>query len=330
MSVVEVDTTHHITTSEEFAASIPTLVGFMPLQSLVIVMLQKSRVVVTMRIDLPQEWDSALADVQSTIFRIGADEVLVAVLTDRGEEALPFTSEVSGLMLSLNVHGVGTRDALLIENGRYWSYICPSDSCCSAQGEFITGWAFADETSESNDRAGVVAKFALKEDGQPSAAVVRQVVKELSHDPLKRAVHAWQCLERLERDADLSETGSAGDSLRAAIQLSMLDVRCRDFVLGKIASSDSGRSLAMALADVALRSSTEVQKLMCGAAAAALMATCDSTLPASCLADHAGDDSLAVLVMGSIRSAFPPGEIAQVLRDSMPIVLKQLNVKESA
>ena len=62
-----------ITTPAELAASIPSLLGFAPADSIVAVFLDHNCVIVTMRCDLAQIWAELTEAVIATGHQVGAD-----------------------------------------------------------------------------------------------------------------------------------------------------------------------------------------------------------------------------------------------------------------
>ncbi len=317
-----------ISTPHEFAATLPALVGFVPESSFVIVMLRESQVIVTMRCDLPENWETAIEEITGTILRLDADEVLVAVATHHRIGVKPFEAEISDFIANLSLHSVPVREAILVDQGRFWSYLCTVDGCCPVEGNVINPNVSAIELSEEVSREDVTARYALREDLQPSAEVMDQVIDELDADPLQRAERSWDAVQQLAKDPELSDLGTAGDVLRAYVQLAFLDVRARDYVLGQVVSSDDPEPFVEVITDTALRSSKEVRARMCGTAAAALAATECSTVPASCLAELAGNDSLAELVKAGISTGFSPASLSEIFRDALPIVIHQLAGEE--
>ncbi len=320
-----------ISTPHEFAATLPALVGFVPESSFVIVMLRESQVIVTMRCDLPENWATAVEEITGTILRLGADEVLVAVATQHRIGVKPFEAEISDFIANLSLHSVPVIEAILVDQGRFWSYLCTVDGCCSIDGTVINPNASAIELSEEVSREDVTARYALRDDLQPPAEVMDRVIdelEELDDNPLQRAERSWDAVQQLAKDPELSGLGTAGDVLRAYVQLAFLDVRARDYVLGQVVSSDNPQPLVAVITDTALRSSKEVRARMCGTAAAVLAATECSTVPASCLAELAGNDSLAELVKAGISTGFPPASLSEIFRDALPIVIRQLAGEE--
>jgi len=318
-----------IPTPRQFAAMLPALVGFTPESSLVVVMLRESQVIVTMRCDLPGNWATATEEITGTILRLGADEVLVAVATHHRIGAKPFEVEIKDFIANLSLHSVPVREAILVDQGRFWNYLCTVDDCCPVDGTVISFSNSVIEVSEDVSREDVAERYALRADLQPPAETMDQVIDELDGDPLQRAERSWDAVQQLVTEPELSGLGTAGDVLRAYVQLAFLDVRARDYVLGQVASLNDPEPFVDVLTDTALRSAAEVRSRMCGTAAAVLAATQCSTVPASCLAELAGNDSLANLVKEGIRGGFPPASLNEIFRDALPVVIRQLATEDT-
>ena len=318
-----------IPTPRQFAAMLPALVGFTPESSLVVVMLRESQVIVTMRCDLPGDWATVTKEITGTILRLGADEVLVAVATHHRIGAKPFEAEIKDFIANLSLHSVPIREAILVDQGRFWNYLCTVNDCCPVDGTVISFSNSVIEVSEDVSREDVAKHYALRADLQPPVEIMDQVIDELDGDPLHRAERSWDAVQQLAKDPELSGLGTAGDVLRAYVQLAFLDVRVRDYVLGQVASLNDPEPFVDVLTDTALRSAAEVRSRMCGTAAAVLAATQCSTVPASCLAELAGNDSLANLVKEGIRGGFPPASLSEIFRDALPVVIRQLATEDT-
>ena len=328
MSVTQVERTT-ISTPHQFAATLPALVGFTPEESVVIAMLRDSKLVVTMRCDLPEDWESAVEEIIDTIQRIEADEVLVAVVTNHAGSEMPCEVEISNFISDLSLHNIPVSAAILVDQGRFWDYLCTVNDCCPTEGKVINSSDSVMPMPGNLSREEVAARYALLEDLQPPAEVMDLVIDELDADPLLRAERAWDAIEQLGKEPELNGLGTAGDLLRAYVQLAFRDVRVRDYALGQVVSSEDPTPFVDVITDVALRSGDLVRPRMCGAASAVLAATQRSTVPASCLANLAGKDSLAELVKAGIVGGFPPASLSEIFLDALPIVIAQLEGKES-
>lgn len=112
------------------AASVPYLLGFQPVESLVVIGLEIDRLVFTMRMDLqaPHLDASLVAEVVSRMANY--PEVIVVIYTDEdSRNGLPRRGLVAGLLEELHI-----REALLVSEGRVWSYLCSVPGCCPSDG----------------------------------------------------------------------------------------------------------------------------------------------------------------------------------------------------
>jgi hypothetical protein len=137
----------------EIAAALPVLLGFRPQESVVLVSLtgpSGGRVGLTVRGDLPPP-DGAAAAAAALVRSVGTDDpcgVLVAVVSeapdvpsagraangDGGPPGLPHRALVRELVVALAADGVPVREALLVRDGRWWSYDCPHPCCAPGAG----------------------------------------------------------------------------------------------------------------------------------------------------------------------------------------------------
>lgn len=124
-----------VTSTAGIAAAIPYLLGFHPSESLVLVGLEPPRdqMVFSMRLDLPQDGTTAFAGFVADRMRAtGFNRVVLAVFTDERFDFpdLPRRRLIEELLELLEV-----REALLVQNGRYWSYLCEDNNCCPPRGQ---------------------------------------------------------------------------------------------------------------------------------------------------------------------------------------------------
>lgn len=315
-----------ITSPAELAASVPSLLGFSPADSLVAVFLDRNCVIVTMRCNLDNVCSGLSEAVIATGRQVGADAVVLAIYNTRLDRPW-LRDQILQLCEWLEAADLTVRDALRIEGSRWWSYLC-QEACCPAEGTAIdrsldrlqVGPAFP-------ERADIAAQYRRRLDEAPSASSVREATKGLAVNAKQRAEEAWNALQTLCKAPDRPKREK--DVARALLQLSCLDVRCRDFVIGMTFRSDNPSELVQAFLSAALRAHDETLPRMAGAAAALLAATESSSIPASCLVELAGDDSLAALVGQSIRAAVPPAVYAEILRESLAETMAALDSAEA-
>jgi Domain of unknown function (DUF4192) len=142
-----------------FLAIVPHLLGFHPERSMVIVGLdaRRGRVVLAFRYDLPDPPDAA----ESTEIAQHAAEVLanrriktaIAAGYGPGRLVTPVAESVRSALVGA---GIGLRDLLRVEDGRYWSYVCQDPRCCPAEGVPFDGSGHP--AAAALDAAGMTAR----------------------------------------------------------------------------------------------------------------------------------------------------------------------------
>ncbi|MBV9369216.1 MAG: DUF4192 domain-containing protein [Frankiales bacterium] len=126
---------------EDLAGALPHLLGFPPVESLVLVALQGPRgeLTFTLRLDLPGPDDlDAVAEMCAARMEAAtADAVVAFVVTEAPEPAngqLPGTDLVEALQRAADMP---LRDAFLLRGDRMWSYVCTDPRCCPAEGRRV-------------------------------------------------------------------------------------------------------------------------------------------------------------------------------------------------
>lgn len=139
------------TSPAQVLSAVPYLLGFHPRQSLVVLCLDavSSWVRMTMRMDLPDpSWHRRLADeVAIRVAREGPGSI-VLLCYDDGEppagrdvhgRTLPRQDLVDAIAERLADSPAGVLDAVLVNDGRWWSYLCADPACCPPDGAALPG-----------------------------------------------------------------------------------------------------------------------------------------------------------------------------------------------
>lgn len=122
-------------------ATVPYLLGFHPEQSLVPVLLDENRVVLTLRLDiehLVEEPGRTREFLAEQVERTGATAVLFVGYTDRPDPAV--TEALEGLSISFEAEALVRTDApevvdaVHVAAGRYRSVTCRDTTCCPDEG----------------------------------------------------------------------------------------------------------------------------------------------------------------------------------------------------
>ena len=323
MSTMQLPTLR-ITSAADLVAAMPTLIGFTPEESLVIVFLKRDVVTLTTRLDLGEITHELNDFVVTTGNRVQADAALIATYTSDASDPWSHRFLIQGTSAALNDAGIDVRDALSVIGDRYWSYTCLDPLCCDPSGmEFSTASLGSEVVSTS--RSDIVVRYTARPELSPTSGLLEQAELESDPDMFMRATHAWDVLKCL---TDFGRTGTespATDLFRSQFMVWCQHVHVRDFVMCSLAAGEGqADDMVDAIADLALCSPVELRPRLAGMAAALLAAFGHSSVPASCLVELAEDDSLAQLVNESIKTAVPPQAMRNMLAQGLPEVLKAI------
>lgn len=304
-------------TPRQFAASLPALVGFTPTKSLVVAMVQRSQLLVTMRVGLDHDWEEIAQHVISTVRNVDADAVLIAVCDD--SDWRDFRFRIRALKQALEAGSITVLEALYVQGDRYWTY---TGANTGPDGTRIFESDGLLPKPDNATREDLVDRYTLRPQDQPSAAAYEAAQATLTGSPRECAESTWEALQCLASGVD------EHDLLRATVQVGCQDVRTRDLVLARLMTAEHQQLLLDALVDAAVTATPNLAPRICGAAAAAMAALNGSSVPASALIVHAGDDSLAELVRRGISSGVNPKALREVFTSALGLVEAQLNEKE--
>ncbi len=230
----------------EIVAAVPYLLGFQPVESVVVLSLRgaRRRVGLILRGDLPSGdvAADALAAMAEHIARDGAAEAVVVIYADDETGMWPL------LRPALEDRGVRVREALRVSAGRWWSYLCGSERCCPTEGTPVvpaTETGGPSRVAAQLVHAGMAAlpsREALAETIRPDSGVrllameqaVERRVSELAgqlanRGALTRQRAAWRSqLTAVLRDRLEGAYVPLGDDVAASLLLAVLDLPTRD------------------------------------------------------------------------------------------------------
>jgi hypothetical protein len=121
----------------DLLAAVPFVLGFGPKDCLVVLGLMppRGRVAGALHVDLPgpPDPDSAAAITAHLLGVLAAQRVTTALVIGYGRGSL-ITPLADAARVAAPRLGVGLKDVLRVQDGRYWSYLCTEPSCCPADG----------------------------------------------------------------------------------------------------------------------------------------------------------------------------------------------------
>lgn len=320
-----------LSSTEDVLGAVPYLVGFHPADSLVVIGLRgnppRSRLHLTVRWDLPLA-DPGLGRVVPLLAQEGITQVVVV-----GYGPGPLVTPAVDLAVALFRHGdITLVEALRVEGGRYWSYLCSRADCCPIDGtpyERKAGAVAAQaavqglvalpdrETLErSLDSVGGSARLAMR---RATARVTREMRDRLAGrgDGEFVAEFVAEGMARVHSAIDLYASGGRLDDEAAArLGLDLAVIRIRDEAWALAVGGT--RSVHLGLwRDLTRR--LEPRFVTPAASLLGVVAWCggDSALAGIALArarDIDPDYSMANLLTHALRHLLPP----EVLNSRMP------------
>ena len=260
----------------ELAAAVPHLIGFRPRESLVAVSLREgagssargSRVGLTARVDLPSAplRRPLVAHLVGAVLTDAPSAVVLIVVSEEPDEVgaapvvggrpggdapgavaeLPHRAVVREALLGFTDAGVPVHDAVLVRQGRWWSYDCAEDCCMPGAGTplpagtspLAAASALAGEVVE-DERAALERRIAPV--GFLSAAGMVQACDEVGIEVAERldrlgeetvARESWALLEDAVRRVAPGTVRALPDREVARLAWGLLDEDVRDRAMG--------------------------------------------------------------------------------------------------
>lgn len=230
-------------------ASLPVRLGFVPTESLVVMCCHepRGRAGLTLRLDLPPERHETICaeEIERRVRHERATRVVLAVYTDEKDGSTrPRVALVEDLCERFD--DLVVTEALLVREGRFWSYLCDLPQCCPPDGTAVDAAAEAaplmllkaetvlEGRSTFPDRAALEASLAgpVARSGEAARQRCKRAEGHLATlvDTEGRGITALmavaQWTEVLERFTD--PPGELSDEEAAALAVSLSDKLVRD------------------------------------------------------------------------------------------------------
>jgi hypothetical protein len=116
----------------DVVAAVPYLIGFHPADSVVVLACDRTQGAFAVRLDLTAH-DALLDHIAGLVARRKPEAVIVAGYG----AAARVTPMVDRVRDRLAAQGVPLREALRVEDGRFWSYLCSDSTCCPPEGTYV-------------------------------------------------------------------------------------------------------------------------------------------------------------------------------------------------
>lgn len=116
----------------DLLAVVPYLLGFHPADSVVLLALRGREIIFQVRADLPDPRD--VPDLSSRLAAVVRRQAPTSAIVLGYGSGARLTPLVLGVRAAVEAAGIPVLDALRVEDGRYWSYLCAVPSCCPPDG----------------------------------------------------------------------------------------------------------------------------------------------------------------------------------------------------
>lgn len=324
---------------DDLLREVPALLGFVPQQSLVAVLLDRSTLRCTLRWDLEHDLTEQAIRLIGVAHRAEADGAILAIYAEIPHE--PFLALAMNRAADLlEEQGIAVHDLLWVSQGRWGSYLCAQPTCCPEDGRPLP------VTTPHLE----VVRVA---DGRPAVATSREAVHaalEVQPEPEDSSAYRWATEALLDRPkgevADLavralsrlctSEPPAPRDSTqvatsRALLVLAVQDIAVRDFVIGSIAADceDVGAA-AEAVTQAALCAPERLRAAMAATAMAVVALDGQSSVALWRMHELAEGQSLAALLAAAVEAGFPPHEVRDLFASTLADVRGQLDELDPA
>jgi hypothetical protein len=160
----------------DVVSAIPYLIGFHPADSVVVLVCDRTQGTCAMRLDLATH-EALLEHAADLVARRRPDAVILAGYGAPGR----VTPAMERLRGHLRTRAVPVRDALRVEEGRFWSYLCTDLTCCPPEGTYV------DVTTNPATTAAIAAGMVALPDRRGLERSLAWSDTTEMHDALARA-----------------------------------------------------------------------------------------------------------------------------------------------
>jgi hypothetical protein len=162
----------------DVVAAVPYLIGFHPADSVVVLACDKTQGAFAVRLDLTAH-DALLDHIATLVARRRPEAVIVAGYGP----AATVTPMVDRVRDRLTAQGVPLREALRVEDGRFWSYLCSDTACCPPEGTYV------DVSTSPVAAAAIAGGMVALPDRRDLERMVEPTGGEPMHQAIARAEH---------------------------------------------------------------------------------------------------------------------------------------------
>jgi hypothetical protein len=234
-------TATELTSPHDLLAAVPFMVGYHPVDSLVVMALRESRVAMAMRVDYPSQ--EAMEEIsQRIVAHLLREQSSEAIIVGYLPADLSDPDPLAYLKECISSRGILVKEAIEVRAGRFRSSICPDFACCPPEGNPLPPLSDSRITAEQVAAGNPLPFLDLDELKSSIAAtpVDRELVREIKK--ISEIDYEADGVNELQREGAnalnklLEEFTSHGievqKELIALVLVRLLDLQVRDYAMG--------------------------------------------------------------------------------------------------
>ena len=259
-------------------------------------------------VDMDKDWVETLEKVIGLTGGLTYDQAIFTVFTARGDGELPFADQVKDIINYFESTSLHLLDVLLVDDNRYWSYMCTGDGCCDIDGNIIeqTVLAIAPPPVEESPEIPVL-----------NEAEIQAICEQFEGRRFELANLTWNSLQALTEP--YMGTVEARNQHQKEVIAGVQNIKVRDWMMCQIVQgADQEQALIDALLECVKVAPVGPQARIAAVGAMLLKASDADHDAIFKLLELSGEESLGRLVQAAVTHNVP----SRVARDSITAVIQ--------
>ena len=259
-------------------------------------------------VDMDKDWVETLETVIGVTGGLSFDQAIFTVFTERGDGELPFSNQVKDIISYFETTTLHLLDVLLVDDNRYWSYICEGDGCCDINGNLIeqTVLAIAPPPVEGSPEIQVLIE-----------AEIQAICEEYDGRVCELANLTWNSLQALTEP--FVGTVEARNQHQVEVIAGVQNIKVRDYIMCQIIQGQEQENALIEALLACVKVSPEGPQARIAAVGAMLLKASDSDHDSIWkLLELSGEESLGHLVRTAVTHNVP----SRVARESITAVIQ--------
>ncbi len=233
-----------LTSPQDVMAAVPFLLGYQPVDSLVVISMKGDSIGMAMRIDYPEEIDPDQIDTfVSHLERESTESALIIAYVPA--EIFDCDRLLDAITDALTVRNIQVKESIIIRHDRWRSRICNDRDCCPLEGnplpEFKSSRIAAEQVADGNPLPfNNLSELIASISAQSTPPELLAALENLSPIDYEKDPQPDQQLGALAVSQFLKEFSDGGviePELTALVLIRLQDLQVRDFALGSITES---------------------------------------------------------------------------------------------